>query len=536
MGPLRPLLALGLLVGARPLLPQDLPLIPYPTRLERQAGTLSLRGRITVASAPKEPALKAASALLCAAVSSELGVAAVPSQQPAQATLILALDPRLHGAESYKLRITPRQARLTAATSAGLFYGVQTLRQLLFQGRESRTLPCLRIVDQPRFPWRGMHLDVSRHFFPVPLIKRYLDVLALHKLNVFHWHLTDDHGWRLEIKRYPRLTSVGAWREPKDGNAWLYDPNRSLDPARRTYGGFYTQDEVREIVRYAAARHIRVIPEIEMPAHAMAAMEAYPELSCTGQPFVPPRVVNEATEFTDPFCAGNDATFTFLEGVLTEVMALFPDRDIHLGGDEARKTTWKACPRCQARMRALGLKDEEALQGWFMQRMTRFLAQHQRRAIGWDEMAQGGLPEGSLMMHWRSWLGDTGVVQAVRSGHDVVRTSIADLYFGPKHPQGPEDGFGSGLPRYLARILSFDPVPAALTPPEAKHILGLEGCIWTEEIGTEAELWQALVPAVSPLSEVAWHGVGATQPEVFQLRLQRHLSFLAATAPQGDRR
>jgi hexosaminidase len=528
MALLRPLLALSLLLVPQSLWPQDLPLIPYPARLERRAGTLSLQEPVTVACASRSMALKEASAQLCAAVSSEGGVTARLGQRPAQATLVLALDPRMHGAESYELRITPRQARLTAASSAGLFYGVQTLRQLLFQGRESRTLPCLQISDEPVFPWRGMHLDVSRHFFPVPFIKHYLDALAAHKLNVFHWHLTDDHGWRLEIKRYPRLTLVGAWREPKDGNDWLYDPNRSLDPAKRTYGGFYTQEDVREVVRYAAARHIRVIPEIEMPAHSMAAMEAYPQLSCTGKPFVAPKVVNESTEFTDPYCAGDEAVFAFLEGVLTEVMDLFPDRDIHLGADEARKTTWKACPKCQARMRSLGLKDEEALQGWFMQRMTGFLARHGRRAIGWDEMAQGGLPEGALMMHWRSWLGDAGVVQAVRTGHEVVRTSIGELYFRPVEARGPADVTGTGLPEYLQKVLRYQPVPAGLTPAEKSRILGLEGCIWTEDVATGTQVMKALLPALAPLAEVAWSGAKPADPVGFAARLSPHLRYLDA--------
>lgn len=504
-------------------------LIPRPERLTARSGALHLGPRLTVACAPPErAALREAAGLLEAALLAELGRPASRSDQAAGATFLLALDPSVPGPEAYRLEITPRQARLAAGTPAGLFYGVQTLRQLLFQARPGGALPCLKIADSPRFPWRGMHLDVSRHFFPVPVIKRYLDALALHKVNVFHWHLTDDHGWRLEIKRYPRLTSVGAWREPKDGNDWLYDPGRSLDPARRTYGGFYTQEEVREIVRYAAARHIRVVPEIEMPAHSMAAMEAYPELSCTGKPFVAPKVVNAATEFTDPFCAGSDAVFTFLEGVLTEVMALFPDRDLHLGADEARKTTWKACPKCQARLRALGLKDEEALQGWFMQRMAAFVARHGKRAVGWDEMAQGGLPAGAAMMHWRSWLGEAAVVQAARSGHDVVRTSIDELYFRPLKDLRPKEREGDPLPEYLARILRFRPVPEGLARREAARIRGVEGCIWTETVATEAELQEALLPSLCALSELAWGRSAPAAPEAFLRRLDPHLRFLRA--------
>jgi hexosaminidase len=511
-----------------PALPRDfdLPLIPRPAKAEFRKGALKLAAPLTVACASSDPALADAAAALCSAVAADLGVSPTRSGDPVRARFLLALKPGIRGAESYQLDISPRQVRLTSATSAGLFYGLQTLRQLLFQARDSRALPCLRILDQPRFPWRGMHLDVSRHFFPAPVIKRYLDVLALHKMNVFHWHLTDDHGWRIEIKRYPKLTEFGAWREPKDGNEWLYDPHRSMDPAKRTYGGFYTQEEVREIVRYAAALHIRVIPEIEMPAHSMAALDAYPELSCSGKPFVPPAVVNADTEFTDPFCAGNEATFEFLEGVLAEVMALFPDSDLHLGADEARKTAWKACPKCQARMRELGLKDEEALQGWFMRRMAGFLTRHQKRAIGWDEMAQGGLPEGALMMHWRSWLGDSGIVQAIRGGHEVVRTSIADLYFQPKDDLKPSESAGPGLPEHLKKILGFQPIPAALTKTEAKGIIGLEGCIWTESIPTEQEVWRALLPSLCALSEAAW--TGPSKPASFERRLPGHQRYLQA--------
>jgi hexosaminidase len=511
-----------------PLFSQDpsLSLVPWPTKVKFQPGHLSLDGPITVACTSRDPKVLAVATTLSAAVTSELGVAASGTRWPAKATFVLATAFELRGEESYHLDIKPRQVRLAASTPTGLFYGVQTLRQLLFQARESRRLPCLSLVDQPRFPWRGMHLDVSRHFFPASFIKRYLDVLALHKLNVFHWHLTDDHGWRIEIKRYPKLTSVGAWREPKDGNDWIYAPQRSMDPAERTYGGFYTQDEVREIVRYAAALHIRVIPEIEMPAHSMAAMEAYPELSCSGRSFVASAVVNEATEFTDPYCAGNEAVFTFLEGVLTEVMGLFPDRDLHLGADEARKTTWKACPKCQSRMRELNLKDEEALQSWFMKRMTGFLARHKKRAIGWDELAQGGMPEGTMMMHWRSWLGEATVIQAAKMGHDVVRTPIDSLYFRPIETLKPSDTVGPGLPEYLARILRFQPVPPALSKTEAERIKGVEGCIWTEDIPTEAILMRTLLPSLSALSEMAWHDSGNSSG--FAARLSSHLKFLDA--------
>jgi hexosaminidase len=524
-----PLKALGLLLAIA--LPGhsgalEPALIPQPTRLEKRAGALTLRGPVTVACAVKGAEARAVAELLCTAIASDLGEPAMRTTHRDRASFLLSIRPGAAGDESYRLDITPQQARLMAATPAGLFYGVQTLRQLLFQGRDSKALPCLSIQDQPRFPWRGMHLDVSRHFFPVPVIKRYLDVLALHKMNVFHWHLTDDHGWHLEIRRYPRLTRVGAWREPKDGNEWIYATERSMDPAKRTCGGFYTQAEVREVVRYAATRHIRVVPEIDVPGHSMAALDAYPELSCTGMPFVPPKVVNEQTEFTDPFCAGNEATFRFLENVLLEVMALFPDPDLHLGADEVRKSSWRVCPKCQARMHALGLKDEEALQGWFMQRLARFLASHHRRAVGWDEMAQGGLPKGSLMMHWRTWLGDAAVIQAARTGHDVVRTSMDDLYFFPLEDSKSTGTAGSGPSNHLTRILRYQPIPAGLSKAEARRIKGVEGCIWTETVSTEADVMRALLPSLCALSEVAWsESPGAA---TFGERLPELRRFLAA--------
>ncbi len=512
-------------LGAQP----EPPLIPRPARVSIQPGVLQLGSHLTVACATAEPALLGVAVDLEAAVRADLARPVARTKRPAQATFRLSMSKAIQGAEAYRLEITPRQIQLQAAAPAGLFYGLQTLRQLLFQARGTGALPCLVIQDRPRFPWRGMHLDVSRHFFPVPFIKRYLDVLARHKLNVFHWHLTDDHGWRLEIKRHPRLTAFGAWREPRTGNDWLYAPKRSMELAKRTYGGFYTQDDVREVLRYAAARHIRVIPEIEMPAHSMAALDAYPELSCSGRPFEPPTEITPANEFTDPYCAGNEAVFSFLEEVLTEVMALFPDRDIHLGADEARKTSWQACAKCQGRMRELGLKNEEELQGWFMKRMAGFVTRHGKRPIGWDEMAQGGLPPGSLMMHWRSWLGDSAVVVAARNGHEVVRTSIDALYFRPPQALNPRESQGSPLPEYLHRVFRYQPIPAALTPVEAQRVVGVEGCIWTEDVATEADAMQTLLPSLAPLAEVAWSGPGTTAPADFMRRLRPHLRYLAAS-------
>ncbi|MBE0679008.1 MAG: beta-N-acetylhexosaminidase, partial [Bacteroidales bacterium] len=333
--------------------------------------------------------------------------------------------------EEYRLTVKKRNVTLTAATPDGLFRGVQTIRQLLPPQIESSilvsdvkwTMPCVSVTDYPRFEWRGMHLDVSRHFFDVEFIKRYIDILALHKLNVFHWHLVDDQGWRIEIKKYPRLTETGAWRVDREDRPWnAREPQQPGEKA--TYGGFYTQEEIKEIVAYAAERYITVVPEIEMPAHVGSALAAYPEYSCTGGPFtVPPGGV---WPITDIYCAGKEETFTFLEDVLTEVIELFPSQYIHIGGDEADKTEWRRCPECQARIRKEGLGDEDELQSYFIKRIEQFLISKGRKLIGWDEILQGGLaPEATVM----SWQGFEGGITAARSGHHAVMTPVSHCYF-----------------------------------------------------------------------------------------------------------
>jgi hexosaminidase len=310
--------------------------------------------------------------------------------------------------EEYLLTVEKKKVTLTAGTAGGLFRGIQTLRQLfppqIFGTEPVESVkwlaPCVTVSDYPRFEWRGMHLDVSRHFFDKDYIKRYIDILAMHRMNVFHWHLVDDQGWRIEIKKYPKLTEVGAWRVDREDKPW--DSREPQKPGEKaTYGGFYTQDEIREIVAYAAEKHITVVPEIEMPAHVGSALAAYPEYSCTGGPFtVPPGGV---WPITDIYCAGKEETFAFLEDILTEVMELFPSEYIHIGGDEADKTEWKRCPDCQARIRNEGLKDEHELQSYFVKRIERFLNSRGRKLIGWDEILQGGLAPEATVMSWQGF-------------------------------------------------------------------------------------------------------------------------------------
>ncbi|MFN2314818.1 MAG: beta-N-acetylhexosaminidase, partial [Bacteroidales bacterium] len=377
------------------------------------------------------------------------------------------------------------------------------------------TMPCVTITDYPRFEWRGMHLDVSRHFFEVEFIKQYIDILAMHKLNVFHWHLVDDQGWRIEIKKYPRLTEVGAWRVDREDRPWnAREPQQAGEKA--TYGGFYTQEEIKEIVAYATERYITVVPEIEMPAHVGSALAAYPEYSCSGGPFtVPPGSV---WPITDIYCAGKEETFTFLEDVLTEVMGLFPSQYIHIGGDEADKTEWRRCPECQERIRREGLGDENELQSYFVKRIEQFLISKGRKLIGWDEILEGGLaPEATVM----SWQGFEGGVAAARSEHHAVMTPVSHCYFNiyQGDPATEPTSFRGLIT--LKKVYSFEPVPQELTPEEGKYIIGAQGCLWTEYVTDGKTAEYMILPRLTALSEVVWSSPEIRTWEGFITRLPK---------------
>ncbi|HCC71993.1 MAG TPA: beta-N-acetylhexosaminidase, partial [Bacteroidales bacterium] len=377
------------------------------------------------------------------------------------------------GEEAYKLYINRRKIHISSSSAAGIFYGIQTVRQLLppeFEYEKetvgvSWQIPCLYIEDYPRFSWRGMHLDVSRHFFPVEFIKHYIDLIAMHKMNVFHWHLVDDQGWRIEIIKYPRLTGVGAWRVDREDKPWnAREPQKPGEIA--TYGGFYTKDEIRDIVKYARARQVTIIPEIEMPAHVTSALAAYPEYSCTGGPFtVPP---GGLWPITDIYCAGKDETFEFIEDILTEVMDLFPSEYIHIGGDEADKTEWKRCNQCQERIREEGLKDEAELQSYFIKRIEKFLSANGRKLIGWDEILEGGLAPNAAVMSWR---GMSGGIEAAHSGHYVVMSPGTHCYFDHYQADPSTEPRAIGGNTTLKKVYSFNPVPDALSEDEEKYIL-----------------------------------------------------------------
>ena len=398
--------------------------------------------------------------------------------------------------ESYALRVTPAGITVSAREPRGLFYGAVTLWQLL--GSPESGVPRIRAVtieDAPRFRWRGLMLDTARHYQSPEFIKKFIDWMALHKLNVFHWHLTDDQAWRLEIRKYPKLTSVGAWRVPA-GPAAAAD----IDPATgkpRFYGGFYTQEQVREIVAYAAARHINVLPEIEMPGHASAAVVAYPELGVSRT--LPTAVPEEWGIFTTLFNV-DDSTFTFFEDVLTEVMQLFPSEYIHVGGDEAWKDEWEASPAIQARMRALGLKDEHALQSYFIQRVEKFINKKGRKLIGWDEILEGGLAPNATVMSWR---GVDGAIAAAKAGHDTVLSPAPTLYLDHWQSDGdPAPGRSETIS--LEDVYKFNPMPDSIPAQQRGHILGLQANLWAEFMRSDDRVEYQAYPWVAALAEVAW--------------------------------
>ncbi|MCX6247878.1 MAG: family 20 glycosylhydrolase [Bacteroidetes bacterium] len=410
-------------------------------------------------------------------------------------------------AEGYVLSVTKSNILIEGGDGAGLFYGMQTLLQLLppeifaskaLQPGNNWSIPCITIRDHPRFPYRGMHLDVSRHFFPKEFVMKYIDLIASFKMNTFHWHLTDDNGWRIEIRKYPKLMQTSAWHVDRENLPWNERPPQK-EGERATYGGYYTQDEIREVVEYAKKRYVTIIPEIEMPAHAVALLAAYPQFSCTGGPFtVPP---GSYWPNTDILCAGNDSTFTFLEDVLTEVIGLFPSKYIHIGGDEADKTRWKECPKCQARIKAEGLKDEKELQSYFVKRIEKFLISKNRKMIGWDEILEGGLaPEATVM----SWRGVEGGIAAARMGHDVVMTPGTHCYFDyyQANPKTEPKAIGGYIT--LKKVYSYEPIPGELTKEEAKYILGAQGNLWTEFIATPEHAEYMAIPRMIALAEVTW--------------------------------
>jgi hexosaminidase len=429
----------------------------------------------------------------------------LPGTSTAPVTLI---ETDAYGAEGYRLEVLPETVTV-AGTKAGQFYARQTLRQLR---QPDGSLPGCRITDAPRFAWRGLMLDVSRHFFTVAEIKHFLDVMAAHKLNVFHWHLVDDHGWRIEIKKYPRLTEIGAWR---DGIGFGLDPgaSRNYRPDGR-YGGFYTPADIRDVVAYAGDRHITVVPEIEMPGHSAAALAAYPEYSCAGTASPVP---THGGIYRGVYCAGKEETFAFLENILAEVIALFSSPFIHIGGDEVPKDHWQQCPRCQARH-----LDPEALQSYFIQRIEEFLNAQGRRLIGWDEILEGGLAPNATVMSWR---GINGGVAAATAGHDVVMTPNTHCYFDYYQLKtGQPKAIGGYVP--WDKVYEFEPIAAEIPADKHRHVLGGGANLWTEYIPNYGHLQFMAWPRACALAEVLWSPRERRELTDFHARLKAHTKFL----------
>ena len=435
-----------------------------------------------------------------------LAIRTYTKERKANNTIILALDPTVKNKEGYILTTTSKGIRISGQTANGVFYGIQTLRKAIPATAQKGeiSLPAGEIKDEPRFSYRGMHLDVCRHFYPVEFVKRYIDLLALHNMNTFHWHLTEDQGWRIEIKKYPELTEIGSIR-----NKTVIGKAGSGKYDNTPYGGFYTQEQAKEIVKYAQERFITVIPEIDLPGHMLAALAAYPELGCTGGPY---EVCPDWGIFDDVLCIGNDKTLPFLEDVLAEIIEIFPSKYIHIGGDEAPRTRWKECTKCQARIKNEGLKAdkehtaEDRLQTFCMTHIEKFLNGKGRQIIGWEEILKGDVAPNATVMSWR---GIQSGIKAAQMGHDVIMVPKDHCYFDyyqAKDTKQEPLAIGGFVP--VENVYNLNPVPAELTPEQQKHILGAQANLWSEYIPTTQQVEYMVLPRMAALSEALW-----TQPQ-----------------------
>lgn len=493
-------------------------IIPKPMSMEATGGAYVLPHSIVIDAPPAaDDAVDALVRLI-----KPSGTPIKRAGKGANVRLVLGPSKLDLGSDGYHLDVTSDGVLISAITPAGLFYGVQTLRQMLPAQLETgekfelagERLTCVRIVDQPRFSWRGMHLDESRHFFGVKAVKKYIDLLALHKMNVFHWHLVDDGGWRIEIKKYPKLTEVGAWRRGT-GKGWDYIniDFAPKDGKEQLYGGFYTQDEIRDMVDYAKHRFITIVPEIEMPGHALPAPYNYHEVGCDDVAITDWQKAT-GMRYGNVYCAGKESTFEFVQNVLAEVCDLFPSEFIHIGGDEVDKRLWNHCPSCQKRMQDEGLKSPEELQSYFIKRVEKFLNSKGKRLMGWDEILEGGLAPNATVMSWR---GIEGGIQAAKEGHDVVMSPTSHCYF-----DYPYTSISTEL------IYSYDPVPTALQGEETRHVLGAQGNVWTEWMENFDRVEQMAFPRAAALAEVVWSPMEGRRWEEFQGRLGDEYERLAA--------
>ncbi|MCM1451359.1 MAG: beta-N-acetylhexosaminidase [Clostridium sp.] len=491
--------------------------LPQSVRLEEGKEGFALNEKTVIAYYGEDPAMKRNAELLAEYLKPLTGLELKVAPAPVRNAITLTDTLESDNAEAYRLTAGKDGIAIDGASAAGAFYGMQTLRKSIPQAMHADVdFPAVRIDDAPRFAYRGVHLDCSRHFFPVDSVKEYIDILALHNVNHFHWHLTDDQGWRIEVKKYPLLTEKGSWRKGTMVGT-DFGKNDSIP-----YGGYYTQDDAREIVRYAAERHIDVVPEIDMPGHMQGALNAYPSLGCEGGPY---EVWMRWGVSDQVLCAGNDSTYALIDDVIDELCEIFPSEYFHIGGDECPKTKWKECEKCQAKIRALGLKGDERgsaeqkLQTHVMNHAIERLAANGKRAIGWDEILEPGLEPSAVIMSWR---GPKYAVKAAKMGHDAILTPTAYCYF--DYLQAPDSVTDEQKLTYMTylpveKVYSLEPVDSTLTADEAKHILGAQCNVWCEYIPTLSYAEYKLLPRLAAMSETQWTQPGRKDIEDFLRRL-----------------
>ncbi|MCX6873161.1 MAG: beta-N-acetylhexosaminidase [Verrucomicrobia bacterium] len=512
-------------------------LVPMPMEVTETQGSpfqigASLAGAsLEIGFAKNQPASQEAAKFLAECLTRSAGLKCGVREGEVKAGVSLVAGDAALGAEGYAITVNDQGVVIRAAAATGFFYGVQTLRQLMppaatfgpaGTAKPDFRIPAVEIKDQPAYRWRGLMLDSCRHFFAKQEVEKILDLMASQKLNTFHWHLTDDQGWRIEIRQHPKLTEVGAWRP---GIGFGMDPKETTHyRADGKYGGFYSQQDIKEIIAYAATRHITIVPEIELPGHAMAALVAYPQLNCNPEAMAKQTMPEGGTISRDVYCPGKEATFKFLEEVLGEVAALFPSKYIHIGGDECPKDNWKQCAACQKRIKDHGLKNEEELQSYVTKRIETFLNSKGKNLIGWDEILEGGLAPRAAVMSWR---GTAGGIKAATEGHDVVMTPTSHCYIDYlQAKQGEPRGIGGFLP--LQTVYSFDPA-TGIPEDKRQHLLGGQVNLWTEYVASDAHAEYMIAPRVSALAEVVWSPKARQDWGAFQARMQdQYLRYQAA--------
>jgi hexosaminidase len=496
-------------------------IIPQPVEVNEGRGAFRVTGNTVISGDLKDVGLKLVMGHLSSIFEKSAGLSLQMSKSPKNNSFVFEKDTSLRNEEAYRIKVSKKTVKISYSHPRGAFYAVQTIRQLLPAGVEftgglkvqDLIIPACEIYDEPRFPYRGMHLDVARHFFDVDFVKKYIDLMAFYKMNNFHWHLTEDQGWRIEIKKYPELTRVGAFRKETLVGHYSAQPHE-FDG--RKYGGYYTREEIREVVKYAADRFINVIPEIEMPGHSLAALASYPWLGCS-----PDKKYEVATlwgVFDDVYCP-KEETFEFLENVLLEVMDLFPSEYIHIGGDECPKTSWKECAHCQSLIREKGLKDEHELQSYFISRMEKFLNSHGKQIIGWDEILEGGLAPNATVMSWR---GERGGIEAAQMGHDAIMTPVSHCYFDYYQSKNPGEPVAIGGFAPVEKVYHYDPVPKELDQEKVHHILGAQGNVWTEYMKTGKHVEYMILPRMPALSEAVWTPLHLKDYQSFISRAKKH--------------